>query len=296
MQEIIKIESVSIYNKLRSAKTYHPLITVIDVSEAKPMSAGHYMFGLYTIFLKELNCGELKYGRGHYDYQEGTLVFLAPGQVVGVPDNAPKPKGWALLFHPDLIKGSVLGNMIDQYHFFSYEVNEALHVSEDERSMIIDQFRKIQQELTASIDHHSKHILISHLALLLQYCTRFYDRQFITRDQVNKGVLERFEQLLNQYFKSDLPLEMGTPTVSYFAQQINLSPNYFGDLVKKETGLSPIEHIQNKMIDLAKERIFDIDKSIAEVGYELGFKYPQHFTRLFKEKTGMTPLQYRSIN
>jgi AraC-like DNA-binding protein len=223
-------------------------------------------------------------------------VFLAPGQVVGVPENAPKPKGWVLLFHPDLIKGSSLGKDIDQYRFFSYEINEALHVSEDERKLIIDQFKKIQQELESSIDHHSKKIIVSSLELLLHYCTRFYDRQFITRDHVNKGVLEKFEKLLLEYFKSPLPQQVGFPTVNYFAQKVNLSPNYFGDLVKKETGISPMEHIRAKVIDLAKERIFDVDKSIAEIAYDLGFKYPQHFTRLFKEKTGMTPIQYRELN
>lgn len=296
MAEIFKIETVSTYNKLRGAKTTHPLINVIDASKVEKTPQGTYNFGVYAIFLKELNCGELKYGRGNYDYQEGTLVFLAPGQVVGVPDNASKSKGWVLLFHPDLIKGSTLGKEIDQYRFFSYEINEALHVSEDERKLIIDQFKKIQQELESSIDYHSKKIIVSSLELFLHYCMRFYDRQFITRDHVNKGVLEKFEKLLTDYLKSSLPLEVGFPTVNYFAHKVNLSPNYFGDLIKKETGISPLEHIRTKVIDLAKERIFDVDKSIAQIAYELGFKYPQHFTRLFKEKTGMTPIQYRELN
>lgn len=296
MADIYKIDSVSGYNKLRGVKTHHPLISVIDVSKVEKLPPGSYNFGVYSIFLKELNCGELRYGRGNYDYQEGTLVFLAPGQVIGVPENAPKPKGWALLFHPNLIKGTSLGKEIDNYHFFSYEVNEALHISEDEKTLILDQFKKIQKELENSIDHHSKKILVSSLELLLHYCTRFYDRQFITRDHINKGVLEKFEKLLNDYFKSARPHQIGFPTVNYFAQEINLSPNYFGDLVKKETGNSPLEHIQAKVIDLAKEKIFDLDKTIAEVAYDLGFKYPQHFTRLFKEKTGMTPKEYRGLN
>lgn len=296
MSNIYKLDSVSIYNKLRGAKTHHPLISVIDASNVERVPPGIYKFGVYTIFLKELNCGELKYGRGNYDYQDGTLVFLGPGQIIGVPENTSKPKGWALLFHPDLIKGTSLGKEIDNYHFFSYEVNEALHISEDEKALIVDQFKKIQKELESAIDYHSKKIIVASLELLLHYCTRFYDRQFITRDHVNKGVLEKFERLLTDYFKSELPQELGFPTVKYFADKVNISANYFGDLIKKETGNSPLEHIQAKIIGLAKERIFDIDKSIAEVAYELGFKYPQHFSRLFKEKTGMTPLQYRGLN
>ncbi|WP_439516811.1 helix-turn-helix domain-containing protein [Sediminibacterium sp.] len=296
MADILKIDSVSKYNKLRGVKTSHPLISVIESSKVKKLPQGTYNFGVYSILLKELKCGELKYGRGNYDYQDGTLVFLAPGQIIGVPENTPKPKGWALLFHPDLIKGTSLGKDINRYDFFSYEVNEALHISEDERKLTIDQFKKIQKEIESAIDHHSKKIIVSSLELLLHYCTRFYDRQFITRDHVNKGVLEKFEQFLSDYFKSEQPQQVGFPTVKYFANLVHLSSNYFGDLVKKETGISPLEHIQAKVIDLAKERIFDIDKSIAEIAYELGFKYPQHFTRLFKEKTGMTPIQYRGLN
>lgn len=294
--DIFKIETVTDYNKLRGVKTFHPLITVVNLAKAEKLPPGIYNFGVYAIFLKELHCGELKYGRGNYDYQEGTLVFIAPGQSIGVPENTPKPKGWALLFHPDLIKGSTLWKNIDGYHFFTYQVNEALHISEDEKGLIIDQFKKIQKEIESAIDHHSKKIIVSSLELLLNYCTRFYDRQFITRDHVNKGVLEQFEQLLNDYFKSGQAQQIGLPTVHYFAKEVNLSPNYFGDLVKRETGIPPIEHIQTKVIDLAKGRIFDFDKSISEVAYELGFKYPQHFTRLFKEKTGVTPMQYRALN
>lgn len=296
MAEKYTIDSVAAYNKLRGVKTFHPLISIIDAATAEAVPPGSHHFGVYAIFLKELHCGELRYGRGTYDYQEGTLVFLAPGQIVGVGENTQRPKGWALLFHPDLIKGTTLGKEIDNYHFFRYEVNEALHVSEDERNLIIEQFKKIQKELASAIDHHSKKIIVASVELLLHYCTRFYDRQFITRDHVNKGVLEKFEQLLSDYFKSEKALNAGFPTVAYFANELNLSPNYFGDLIKKETGISPLEHIQAKVIAVAKERIFDIDKSISTISYELGFRYPQHFTRLFKEKTGMTPTEYRGLN
>jgi AraC family transcriptional regulator, transcriptional activator of pobA len=298
MEEIIKIENVSQYNTMRGVSTLHPLITVLDLSKAKPMPANTFNFGIYAIYLKELNCGELKYGRNHYDYQEGTLVFVAPGQVLGVQPGVKTfdPKGWALLFHPDLIKGTSLGKHIQDYSFFSYDVNEALHLSQKERQLVLDCFSKIQYELEQSIDKHSKKLIASNIELFLNYCTRFYDRQFITRDNAHKGIVEKMEALLNNYFLSDKPQNIGLPSVAYCADELHLSPNYFGDLIKKETGKTAQEYIQTKVIDVAKERIFDIDKSISEVAYELGFKYPQHFTRLFKQKVGMSPNEYRGLN
>jgi AraC family transcriptional regulator, transcriptional activator of pobA len=298
MEEIIKLDNVTDYNKMRGVQTLHPLITVIDLSNAEPMPAKTFNFGMYAVFLKEQKCGELKYGRHHYDYQEGTLVFTAPGQIIGIPPgtNTFVPKGWALLFHPDLIKGTSLGKHIHDYSFFSYDVNEALHLSEKEQQMVLDCFSKIRYELEHAVDKHSKMLITSNIELFLNYCTRFYDRQFITRDHANKGILEKFEELLNSYFSSDKPQTIGLPSVAYCAGELNLSANYFGDLIKKETGTSAQEYIQSKVIDVAKERIFEIDKSISEVAYELGFKYPQHFTRLFKQKTGHTPNEYRMLN
>jgi AraC-like DNA-binding protein len=283
MEEIVQLDSVAAYNKMRGVQTLHPLVTVLDLSKAMPMPAQTFNFGLYAVYLKELNCGELKYGRNHYDYQEGTLVFIAPGQVMGVQPNVKtfEPRGWALLFHPDLIKGTALGKHIQDYSFFSYEVNEALHLSEKERQIVLDCFGKIQYELEQSIDKHSKTLISSNIELFLNYCTRFYDRQFFTRDNAHKGILERFENLLNEYYLSDKPLNIGLPSVAYCADELSLSPNYFGDLIKKETGKSAQEYIQSKIIDIAKEQIFDINKSVSEVAYNLGFKYPQHFTRLF---------------
>lgn len=298
MEEIVKIETVSQYNTMRGATTLHPLITVLDLSKANPMPARTFNFGLYAIFLKELNCGELKYGRKNYDYQDGTLVFISPGQVLGIQPGVKTfaPKGWAILFHPDLVKGTSLGKHIHDYSFFSYDVNEALHLSEKERQIVLDCFNKIQYELEQSIDKHSKMLIASNIELLLNYCTRFYDRQFITRDDTNKGILEKFEDLLSNYFSSSKPQQIGLPSVAYCANELHLSANYFGDLIKKETGKTAQDYIQSKVIDLAKERIFDADKSISEVSYELGFAYPQHFTRLFKQKVGMTPNEYRNLN
>lgn len=295
MEEIIKIESVDTYNKLRGVSTQHPLITVVDLSKANRMPARTFNFGLYAVYLKDQMCGELRYGRKQYDYQEGTLVFIGPGQIVGVntKERSFEAKGWGLLFHPDFIKGTHLGRHIQEYSFFSYDVNEALHLSEEEREIILDGFKKIQAELGRAIDKHSKKLVTSNIELFLNYCNRFYDRQFITRDNVHKGVLERFENLLQEYFTT----ERGQlPSVSWCAGQLNLSANYFGDLIKKETGRCAQEYIQDKVIDMAKEKVFDMEKSISEVAYELGFKYPAHFTRLFKQKVGVTPNEYRRLN
>jgi AraC family transcriptional activator of pobA len=298
MEKIAKIDGVDAYNKLRGVETLHPLVSIIDLSKAQPILAEVFNYGIYAVFLKEQNCGELKYGRNNYDFQEGTLVFIAPGQVIGVVPNMAnvEPKGWAMLFDPELLNGTNLGKSIQNYSFFSYDVNEALHLSERERKLVLDCFSKIQYEIEHSIDKHSKTLVASNIELFLNYCTRFYDRQFITRDNSNKGTLEKFEELVNDYFASDKPLTIGLPTVGYFADTLHLSANYFGDLIKKETGVSAQEYIQSKIINIAKNRIFDNSKSISEIAYELGFKYPAHFTRLFKQKTGVTPNEYRSLN
>lgn len=296
VEGIVKLETVAGYNQMRGVETLHPLVTVIDLSKAKPMPAAKFNFSLYAVYLKELKCGELKYGRSRYDYQEGTLVFIAPGQVLGVEPGVKTfaAKGWALLFHPDLIRGTSLGRHMQDYSFFSYDVNEALHLSEKERQIVLDCFSKIQYELQQSIDKHSKTLIASNIELFLNYCRRFYDRQFITRDTPHKGIIEKFEGLLNTYFSSGQPQEEGLPSVAWCAGELNLSANYFGDLVKKETGQTALEYIQAKLIDLAKERIFDTHKAVSEVAYELGFKYPQHFTRLFKQHVGRTPNEYRN--
>ena len=201
-----------------------------------------------------------------------------------------------MVFHPDLITGTTLGEKMHDYHFFSYAVNEALHLSEHERKVILDCFSKIEYELHHAIDKHSKQLIISNIELFLNYCTRFYDRQFITRDNSNKGVLERFESLIDRYFISENPIKYGLPSVSWFAEELNLSANYFGDLIKKETSVSAQEYIQTKIVDIAKKRLFDADKSISEIAYSLGFKYPQHFTRVFKQRTGVTPNEFRTVN
>lgn len=297
MNDILKLDNIAQYNSLRGVETLHPLVSVVDMSKATPTQSERIHFGFYCVFLKEVKCGDLKYGCNYYDYQEGTLVFVAPGQIVGVNSKEIiQPKGWALLFHPDLIRGTSLGHNIKDYTFFSYEVYEALHLSEKEKQIVIDCLNKIDYELKRSIDKHSKTLIANNIELLLNYCMRFYDRQFITRSHVNKDILAKFEKLLDEYFQSDMPQTSGLPTVKYCAENIHLSANYLGDLIKKETGKSPQEHIQLKLMDIAKERIFDTSKSVSEIAYELGFKHPQHFSRMFKNETGYTPNEYRLLN
>jgi AraC-like DNA-binding protein len=296
LARINKIESVAQFNRDRGQKTLHPLASVLDQSVSTPIKEARYISGLYLILLKDVKCAELKYGRNIYDYEEGTLVFIAPGQIFGFEDTGKmiQPTGWALAFHPDLIRGTHLGRHINEYNFFSYDVNEALHISDEERQTLLDCFNKIRHELVHAIDKHSRTLIVSNIELLLNYCVRFYDRQFVTREVLHKDILFSFERLLNDYFQSDKPQTLGLPSVAYCAEQVKLSPKYFGDLVKKETGKSAQEYIHLKLIGIAKEKIFDPGKSLSEVAYELGFKYPSHFTRLFKQHTGHSPNEYRN--
>ncbi|NJK95008.1 MAG: AraC family transcriptional regulator [Bacteroidales bacterium] len=297
MSEINRINTVTEYNNLVGIETLHPLVSIIDFEKVEPFCYIRMQLRVYAIFLKELKCGNMTYGCNTYDYEEGTLLFIAPGQVYGVASEEKKKGiGQALIFHPDLIHGTALGKNIKDYTFFSYQVNEALHLSTRERSIINDCLEKIKYELEHAIDAHSKTLIVSYIELFLNYCKRFYERQFITRSHVNKDVLSNFEKVLDEYFSSNMPVELGPPSVSYCAEKLFLSSNYLGDLLRKETGKSAQEHIQLKLIDVAKERIYDSSKSIADIAYELGFKYPQHFTRMFKKQVGLSPLEFRSVN
>ena len=300
MDKIVNIASVSDYNAHWGIENRHPLVNVLEGSQiTHPIPNCRKNFGLYVIFLKDVLCADyLKYGRKEYDYQENTLVFVSPGQVFGYPADGStyQAKGWCLYFSPDLLRGTQLGRHMKDYSFFSYDVHEALHLSLQERETIIDCLKKIDDEINNGTDKHSNTIIASAIELFLNYCTRFYDRQFITRKRANKDLLARFEELLDGYFASGKPQSYGTPSVAYFAEQLHLSANYFGDLVKRETGKSAQEYIQLKVIDIAKERIFDPSRSISEVAYSLGFRYPQHFTRLFKKVVGCSPNEYRTAN
>lgn len=297
MEQTLIIDSIESYNNYFGFETQHPLVAVVDLRKAKPESfpmEAAYDYRVYALFLKQTYCGDITYGRQPYDYQEGTVTSFAPGQVVHVkhmPHFEPNARG--LLFHPDLIRGTSLGKGIGQYSFFDYSSREALHLSDDEKKIFTDCLNKIEMELGRPIDQHSKPLICRNIELLLDYCMRFYDRQFITRREANHDVLTRFENELNTYFRGNRAEREGLPSVKYFAERCFLSPNYFGDLVKKETGRSPQEFIQGKIIDLAKEFLAGTDKSVTEIAYCLGFQYPQHFNRYFKRGVGMTPMEYR---
>jgi AraC family transcriptional activator of pobA len=219
MEEILKFETVSQYNIFNNHETLHPLVSVIDFSKAHPRKLRRSYFGFYAVLLKDVKCGDMRYGKNLYDYQEGTLVFVAPGQVVGIETSEEiyQPKGHGVVFHPDLIKGTSLGRHTDDYTFFSYNVTEALHVSERERQLVLDSFSKIKYELEHGVDKHSKMLIADNIELLLNYCVRFYDRQFITRENAHKGILERFEKLLSDFFASDKSQTVGLPSVAYCA-------------------------------------------------------------------------------
>ena len=297
MDKILNLDSVDLYNKLYGLETLNPLVSVIDLNKAtSSVDLIRFNYGIYALYLKLEKACDIKYGRQTYDYQEGTIVCFAPGQTAETNPTTDKVQvnAHGILFHPDLLRGTSLGKSIKKYMFFSYEVNEALHLSEEERSIVMDCLKIIRMELEHGVDKHSKTLLVNHIELLLNYCMRFYERQFITRGKTNRDVLTRFENLLDEYFESALAEQDGLPTVKYFADKLCLSSNYFGDMFKKETGKSPQEYIQEKVIELAKERISDTADTVSQIAYSLGFQYPQHFCRLFKKRVGYTPSEYRA--
>ena len=247
MDKILNLDSVDLYNKLYGLETLNPLVSVIDLNKAtSSVDLIRFNYGIYALYLKLEKACDIKYGRQTYDYQEGTIVCFAPGQTAETNPTTDKVQvnAHGILFHPDLLRGTSLGKSIKKYTFFSYEVNEALHLSEEERSIVMDCLKIIRMELEHGVDKHSKTLLVNHIELLLNYCMRFYERQFITRGKTNRDVLTRFENLLDEYFESALAEQDGLPTVKYFADKLCLSSNYFGDMFKKETGKSPQEYIQ----------------------------------------------------
>ena len=298
MERNFNFNTVDEYNQFNQHETFHPLVNVIDFSKAAIRTGSKMYFNIYCVFLKDVKCGDLKYGKQTYDYQEGTLVFVSPGQVIDVVNKTDEyqPMGRGLVFHPDLLLGTSLANTMHGYSFFNYQSNEALHISQKEKQIVMDCFAKINFELQQNVDKYSKKLITSNIELFLNYCERFYDRQFITREHINSDILSNFETLLNEYLTTDKAQNVGFPMVHYFAEHLNLSSNYFGDLIKKETGKTAQDYIQSKVINLAKQRIFDESKSISEIAYELGFSYPQHFTRLFKQLVGQTPSAFRNLN
>ncbi|MCM1036290.1 MAG: helix-turn-helix domain-containing protein [Bacteroides sp.] len=293
---VVRIDNVQDYNRILGAETLHPLVSVTDMSQLRSIPHCRKLFGFYCVFLKELDCGTVLYGRSKYDYQEGTMLFISPGQVAGVDDggSTPDPKGWVLMFHPDLLYGTSLARRMKEYSFFSYTSDEALHMSEREKVVILNCFREIREELEHPVDRHTKQIVASNIETMLNHCVRFYERQFVTREISNHSVIERFHALLQDYFSSGLPATLGLPSVQYCADKVCLSPNYFGDLIKKETGKTASEHIRLAVMAEVKEQLAGTDKTVSEIAYGLGFNYPHHLSRAFKKYTGMTPGEFRA--
>lgn len=299
MGEIIQLDSIKTYNELYGLPTVHPLVTVVDLRKARHMVNHAKMhYGVYALFIKHgIGC-TLRYGRQNYDYQEGTVVSFAPGQLVQVDYETEELSKdvCGLIFHPDLIFGTSLAEKMSKYTFFSYAQSEALHMSEKEQIILVDLLQHIQEEMEYPIDKHSRDLLCAYIELFLDYCLRFYDRQFLTRCKVNSDILQRFEHLLHNYFESGKAIRLGLPSVAYFADKICLSANYFGDLIKKETGRTAQEHIQLKLLDEAKKQLLGSTLGINQIAERLGYQDTQHFIRMFKKRTGRTPLKFRVEN
>lgn len=299
--DIIRFSSITqMHEAMGYDKPKHPLITVLDVSKVqvpKEFIGMRMTSDFYMVSLKDHDCGML-YGRSHYDFEEGVLAFFEPNQVITATQEVEpsEQSGWMLFFHPDLIRKSPLGSKIKDYSFFSYDVNEALHLSDEERSLMYDTVKKIRYEYSQNIDGHTQELIVSHLEVLLNYSKRFYDRQFHTRTNSHKDVVTQFNGILKNYFSSEELAEKGIPSVKYFAEQVHLSPNYLGDLLKKETGRNVKDHVNHAVVDKAKTLLLNSDQSVSEIAYQLGFNYPHYFTRMFKLHTGQTPNDYRTIN
>ncbi|AEI50262.1 helix-turn-helix domain-containing protein [Runella slithyformis] len=295
----IAINSVSELHRLMGLpKPLHPLISLINMDEVQ--SAGkteelHFILNFYGVSLKKNLSGKLKYGQNYYDFDEGVLAMTAPKQIlsVGSEDNY-KVSGYWLVFHADFILNYPLGKAIKDYGFFSYAVNEALHLSDKEEKMLEGIFKNIEQEYQTSIDQFSQDVMVSHLELFLNYCNRFYNRQFLTRKKAGNDLLTKMEELLDEYFKNDKHIESGLPTVQYFAGKMNVSSNYLSDMLRTLTGQSTQQHIHNKLIEKAKEALTTTNLSVSEIAYQLGFEHPQSFSKLFKSKTNLTPIEFRA--
>ena len=299
MGGIIQLDSIKTYNELYGLPTFQPLVTVVDLRKVRHMVNHAKMhYGVYALFIKHgIGC-TLRYGRQNYDYQEGTVVSFAPGQLVQVDyeEETLSKDVSGLIFHPDLIFGTSLAEKMSKYTFFSYAQSEALHMSDKEQNILVDLLHRIQEEMEYPIDRHSRDLLCAYIELFLDYCLRFYDRQFLTRSKVNSNILQLFEYLLHDYFESGKATRLGLPSVAYFADQVCLSANYFGDLIKKETGKTAQEYIQLILVDEAKKQLLGSTLGINQIAEQLGYQDTQHFIRMFKKRVGRTPLKFRVEN
>ncbi len=302
MKPIINLESISDISKfVQQGSVKHPLVAIIDFSKVDEyVEAGtRISCNFYSVMFKNYCINKMKYGRQNYDFQEGSLVCIAPKQIVEMDTEIEKRDdmmGWGLFFHPDLIRNTTLGTKMKDYTFFSYETAEALHLSEKEKKVLYECIMNIENELNENIDNHSQNLIVSNIELLLNYCSRYYGRQFITRKNSNRDIVSQVETILHEYFNSDLLKDKGLPSVSYLADKVHLSPNYLSDLLKKENGMNAKDHIHYLLIEEAKNILLGTNKSISEIAYGLGFEYPQYFSKLFKQKTGNTPQEFRNLN
>lgn len=293
---VLRIKSISeMHRLLRLEPPKHPLITIFNWEDIRPEVKSPGMpvsFDFYLVSQKELPCGELKYGRNTYDFGEGTMMFIGPGQVMSSTIDS-EPSGWALFFHPDLIRKTALGQKMNEFSFFKYDVNEALHLSEKEKGIVKGIVDQIREEYSGNIDTFTQDLIVSQLELLFNYAQRFYSRQFITRTAHNSDLVSRFESELKEWFDSEKPKEIGLPSVKICAEALGMSPDYLSDMLRQETGKNAQEHIHYVVIDRAKNELLSSSHTVSEIAYALGFEYPQYFSKLFKKKVGMTPAQFR---
>jgi len=299
MRDIVyRVASISELHKIAGfEKPKHPLVSVIDYSKVNIVDApnsGSFICSFYSVNFKK-NC-HFMYGRQPFDHQEGTLHCTAPEQIITFDRkrDTGSSGGWGLYFHPELIRNSNLGKKINEYSFFSYEENEALHLSDEEKKTLLSILKQMENEYNTNIDHYSHELIISNIELFLNYCKRYYGRQFITRTNQNKDLIVNFENFLSEYVNSDKLRNLGIPSVKHCAEAMNLSANYFGDLLKSETGKNAQEHIHYFLLEQAKNLLVSSEKRINEIAYDLGFEYPQNFSKLFKKKVGLSPTDFRN--
>jgi len=302
MSDFINIDTITKAHELLGLDApKHPLVSVIpvkDLQHNQDFGDVRFTLGLYHVSLKEGVQCNFGYGRNSYDFTNGTMVFSKPNQVL-TPEKSTlseDAKGWMLLFHPDLIRKSKLGENIENYSFFSYEIHEALHLSEEEKQTVTGLIHKIEAEYRQNIDTHSQKLIIANIELILDYSMRYYDRQFYVRTNLNKDLVTKFDTFLKEYYSSEKPHEIGIPSVKYCGEELGMSPNYLSDLLKKETGINAKDHINSYVVNKAKNKLLGTTASISEIAYDLGFDYPQHFSKIFKKKTGMSPAKYRTLN